>query len=58
MVLERPIDRKVEKAKQKRTNSDKGFEDYLAKKLQYIQELHEQDKEALCIKADKVWVDA
>ena len=54
MVLERPIDRKVEKAKQKRTNSDKGFEDYLAKKLQYIQELHEQDKEALCIKADKV----
>ena len=31
MVLERPIGRKAEKAKRKRTNGDKGFEDYLAK---------------------------
>ena len=54
MVLERPIGRKAEKAKRKRTDGDKGFEDYLAKKLQYIQESHEQDKEALRIKANRV----
>ncbi|KAL0005537.1 hypothetical protein SO802_013098 [Lithocarpus litseifolius] len=54
MVLERPIGRKAEKAKRKRTDGDKGFEDYLVKKLQYIQESHEQDKEALLIKADRV----
>ena len=48
MVLERPIGRKAEK----------GFEDYLVKKLQYIQESHEQDKEVFRIKADKVKVDA
>ena len=58
MVLERPFGRKAEKAKRKRTNGDKGFEDYLAKKLQYIQESHKQDKEAFRIKADKVQVDA
>ena len=28
------------------------------KKLQYIQASHEQDKEALCIKVDKIRVDA
>ena len=40
-MLERPISRKAEKAKRKRTNGDKGFEDYFAKKkLQYIQESH------------------
>ena len=57
MVLERTIGRKAEKTKRKRTNGDKGFEDYLVKKLQNIQESHEQDKEALCVKADRVWVD-
>ena len=41
VVLERPIGRKAEKAKRKRTNGDKGFDDYLAKKLQYIQASHE-----------------
>ena len=54
MVLERTVGRKAEKTKRKRTNGDKGFEDYLVKKLQNIQESHEQDKEALCIKADRV----
>ena len=54
MVIKRPIGRKAEKAKRKRTDGDKGFEDYLAKKLQYIQESHEQDKEALRIKANRV----
>ena len=40
-MLERPISRKAEKAKRKRTNGDKGFEDYFAKKkLQYIQKSH------------------
>ncbi|KAL4628776.1 hypothetical protein ACB092_05G263500 [Castanea dentata] len=58
MVLERPIGRKAEKAKIKRIDDDKGFEDYLAKILQYIQESHEQYKETLRIKADRVQVDA
>ena len=54
VVLERPIGRKAEKAKRKRPDDDKGFDDYLAKKLQYIQASHEQDKEALRIKAEKL----
>ena len=54
VVLERPIGRKAEKAKRKRTDGDKGFDDYLAKKLQYIQASHEQDQEALRIKAEKL----
>ncbi|KAL0000950.1 hypothetical protein SO802_014731 [Lithocarpus litseifolius] len=58
VVLERPIGRKAEKAKRKRTDGDKGFDDYLAKKLQYIQASHEQDQEALRIKAEKIQVDA
>ena len=58
VVLEKPIGRKVEKAKRKRTYGDKGFDGYLAKKLQYIQVSHEQDKEVLRIKADKIRVDA
>ncbi|KAL0011821.1 hypothetical protein SO802_006929 [Lithocarpus litseifolius] len=33
VVLERPIGKIAEKAKRKRTDGDKGFEDYLAKKL-------------------------
>ena len=58
MEVERPIGRKAEKAKRKRTDGDKGFEDYLVKKMQYMQESHEQDNEALRIKADRVRVDA
>ena len=58
MILEKPIGRNAKKAKRKRTYGDKGFGDYLAKKLQYFQESHEQDKEALRIKADRVRVDA
>ena len=57
MVLERLIGRKAEKAKRKRIDGDKGFEDYLVKKLQYIQESHEQDKEVFRIKANRVKVD-
>ena len=52
MVLERPIGRKAEKAKRKKTDGDMGFDDYLVKKLQYIQASHEQDKEALRIKVE------
>ena len=58
MILEKPIGRNAKKAKRKRTYGDKGFGDYLAKKLQYIQVSHEQDKEVLRIKADKIQVDA
>ncbi|XP_030969672.1 glutathione S-transferase T3-like [Quercus lobata] len=58
MEVERPIGRKAEKAKRKRSDGDKGFEDYLVKKMQYMQESHEQDNEALRIKADRVRVDA
>ncbi|XP_050278219.1 uncharacterized protein LOC126719736 [Quercus robur] len=54
VVLERPIGRKAEKAKRKRIDGDKGFDDYLAKTLQYIQASHEQDQEALRIKAEKL----
>ena len=58
MEVERPIGRKAEKAKRKRTDGDKCFDDYLVKKLEYLQESHEQDREALRIKVDRVWVDA
>nr|POE92517.1 hypothetical protein CFP56_37961 [Quercus suber] len=54
VVLERPIGRKAKKAKRKRADGDKGFDNYLAKKLQYIQASHEQDQEALHIKAEKL----
>ena len=54
MEVERPIGRKAEKAKRKRTDGDKCFDDYLVKKLEYLQESHEQDREALRIKADRV----
>ena len=40
MEVERPIGRKAKKAKRKRTDGDKGFDDYLAKKLEYLQESH------------------
>ena len=54
VVLERPIGRKAEKAKRKRIDGDKGFDDYLEKKLRYIEASHEQDKEALRIKAERL----
>ena len=57
MEVERPNGRKAEKAKSKRIDGDKGFDDYLAKILEYLQESHEQDREALCIKVDRVQVD-
>ena len=56
VVLERPIGRKAEKAKRKRIDGDKGFDDYLAKKLRYIEASHEQDKEALRIKIGRAHV--
>ncbi|KAF3943839.1 hypothetical protein CMV_029637 [Castanea mollissima] len=58
MVLERPIGRKAEKTKQKRKDGNNEFREYLTKKLHYIQESNEQNKEALCIKAERVRVDA
>ena len=49
--FERPIGRKAKKVNRKRKDGDKDFGEYLAKKLQYIEEAHEQEKEALRIKA-------
>ena len=56
MVLLRPISRKVEKSNQKRNDGEKDFREYLAKKFQYVQESHEQEKEALRIKVERVQV--
>ena len=50
MEVERPNGRKAKKAKRKRIDGDKGFDDYLAKILEYLQESHEQDREALASK--------
>ena len=49
--FERPIGRKAKKVNRKRKDGDKDFGEYLAKKLHYIEEAHEQEKEALWIKA-------
>ena len=49
--FERPIGRKAKKVNRKRKDGDKDFGEYLAKKLHYIEEAHEQEKEALRIKA-------
>jgi len=57
MVLERPIGRKAEKANRKRKDGEKDFGEYLAKKLQYIHESLEQEKEAFHIKEERVQVD-
>ena len=51
MEFERPIGRKAKKVNRKRKDGDKDFGEYLAKKLHYIEEAHEQEKEALRIKA-------
>ena len=56
-VLERPIGRKAEKANRKRKDDEKDFGEYLVKKLQYIHESLEQEKEALHIKEERVRVD-
>ena len=57
MEFERPISRKAKKANRKRKDGDKDFGEYLKKKLHYIEEAHDQEKEALRIKAEMVRVD-
>ncbi|KAL4632553.1 hypothetical protein ACB092_04G059600 [Castanea dentata] len=55
--FERPIGKKAKKANQKSKDADKDFGEYLAKTFHYIEEAHEQEKEALRIKAKNVQVD-
>ncbi|KAL4593946.1 hypothetical protein ACB092_M005500 [Castanea dentata] len=55
--FERPIGKKAKKANQKSKDGDKDFGEYLAKTLHYIEEAHEQEKEALRIKVENVQVD-
>ena len=57
MEFERPIGRKAKKANWKRKDGDKDFGEYLAKKLHYIEEVYEQEKEALRINAERVRVE-
>lgn len=45
--FEKLINRKADKANRKRKDGDKDFGEYLAKTLHYIEEAHEQEKEAL-----------
>ena len=52
--FERPIGRKAEKANRKKKASGKDVGEYLAKKIKVIENLQEQEKESLCIKAERV----
>ena len=52
--FERPIGRKAEKVNQKKKASGKDVGKYLAKKIKVIENLQEQEKESLCIKAERV----
>ena len=52
--FERPIGRKAEKANRKKKASEKDVGEYLAKKIKVIENLQEQEKESLCIKAERV----
>ena len=50
----RPIGRKAEKTNRKNKATGKDVGDYLNKKLKFIEESQEYDKESLCIKAEKL----
>ncbi|KAK4607536.1 hypothetical protein RGQ29_001399 [Quercus rubra] len=52
--FERPIGRKAEKANRKKKASGKDVGEYLAKKIKVIENLQEQEKESLRIKAERV----
>ncbi|XP_075649666.1 glutathione S-transferase T3-like [Castanea sativa] len=52
--FERPIGRKAKKANQKNKASGKDVGEYLAKKMKVIEDLQEQEKESLRIKAERV----
>ncbi|KAK9994693.1 hypothetical protein SO802_024396 [Lithocarpus litseifolius] len=52
--FEKPIGRKAEKANQKKKASGKDVGEYLAKKMKVIEDLQEQEKESLRIKAERV----
>ncbi|KAL4615000.1 hypothetical protein ACB092_07G092600 [Castanea dentata] len=52
--FERPIGRKTKKANKKNKVTKKDVGEYLTKKLKFIEESQEHDKESLCIKAEKL----
>ena len=52
--FERPIGRKVEKANWKNKAIGKDVEEYLTKKMKFIEESQEQEKESLRIKVEKL----
>nr|POE64312.1 hypothetical protein CFP56_36955 [Quercus suber] len=51
--FERPIGRKAEQANRKKKASGKDVGEYLAKKMKAIEYLQEQEKENLCINAER-----
>nr|XP_023889809.1 uncharacterized protein LOC112001877 [Quercus suber] len=52
--FERPIGRKAEQANRKKKASGKDVGEYLAKKMKAIEYLQEQEKENLCINAERL----
>ena len=52
--FKRPIGKKAQKANRKKKASGKDVGEYMAKKMKVIEDLQEQEKESLCIKAKRV----
>ena len=52
--FKRLIGRKAEKANRKNKVTEKDVGEYLAKKMKFIEESQEQEKEGLCIKVERV----
>ena len=52
--FERPIGRKVKRANKKNKATRKDVGKYLAKKMKFIEESQEQEKEGFCIKVEKL----
>ena len=52
--FKRPIGKKAQNANRKKKASGKDVGEYMAKKMKVIEDLQEQEKESLCIKAKRV----
>ena len=52
--FKRPIGKKAQKANRKKKASGKDVGEYMAKKMKVIEDLQEQEKESLYIKAKRV----
>ena len=55
--FKRPIGKKAQKANRKKKDSGKDVGEYMAKKMKVIEDLQEQEKESLCIKAERIWLE-